>query len=113
VKRAEIPHGRIHSVDVAEAAALPGVVAVLTAKDVPGANRQGIVHKDQPVLCDGKVRHCGDAFALVIAADRETLKKAFSLRWILSGWRRSQTPVPSGERTSAVYESCDKVVHFH
>ncbi len=79
VKRAEVPHGRIRSVETAEAKALPGVVDVLTAADVPGTNRQGIVHKDQPVLCGDKVRHCGDAVALVIAEDRETLRRALSL----------------------------------
>ena len=79
VKRAGIPHGKIQSIDVSAAAALPGVFAVLTAKDVPGTNRQGIVHKDQPVLCDGKIRHCGDPVALVLAENRETLKEALAL----------------------------------
>ncbi len=79
VRRAGIPHGRIRCVDTAAAKNLPGVVAVLTGNDVPGSNRQGIVHKDQPVLCTDKVRHHGDAVALVMAADRTTLEKALSL----------------------------------
>jgi len=79
VRRAGIPHGRIRAVDVSAAKALPGVVAVLTGRDVPGTNRQGIVHKDQPVLCDEKVRHCGDAVAMVIAEDRPTLARALLL----------------------------------
>jgi CO/xanthine dehydrogenase Mo-binding subunit len=79
VKRAGIPHGRLLRVETEEAKNLPGVLAVLTGKDVPGANRQGIIHKDQPVLCDAKVRHCGDAVALVVAEDKETLQKAISL----------------------------------
>jgi CO/xanthine dehydrogenase Mo-binding subunit len=79
VRRAGVPHGLIRSVDTTAAQALPGVVAVLTGRDVPGTNRQGIVHKDQPVLCTDKVRHCGDAVALVIAADRTILKTALSL----------------------------------
>ncbi|MHB8907800.1 MAG: xanthine dehydrogenase family protein molybdopterin-binding subunit [Syntrophales bacterium] len=79
VRRAGIPHGLIRRVDTAAAINLPGVVAVLTGSDVPGTNRQGIVHKDQPVLCTDKVRHCGDAVALVLAEDRITLKKALSL----------------------------------
>ncbi len=78
-RRAGIPHGRILNIDKKEAENLPGVVAVLTGKDVPGTNRQGIVHKDQPVLCNDKVRHCGDAVALVIAESRETLQTAVSL----------------------------------
>jgi CO/xanthine dehydrogenase Mo-binding subunit len=79
VRRAGVPHGLIRNVDTAGAEALPGVIAVLTGRDVPGTNRQGIVHKDQPVLCADKVRHCGDAVALVIAADRKILQAAISL----------------------------------
>ncbi len=79
VKRAGVPHGRLVKVETAAALALPGVLAVLTGADVPGTNRQGIIHKDQPVLVTDKVCQCGDAVALVVAADREILKKAISL----------------------------------
>jgi CO/xanthine dehydrogenase Mo-binding subunit len=79
VRRAGVAHGRIRVIDTAAALNLPGVVAVLTGRDVPGTNRQGIVHKDQPVLADVKVRHCGDAVALVLAENRGTLEKALSL----------------------------------
>jgi CO/xanthine dehydrogenase Mo-binding subunit len=79
VKRAGVPHGRLVEVHCEAARNLSGVLAVLTGRDVPGANRQGIVHKDQPVLATDKVRHCGDAVALVIAGDRKTLKRALSL----------------------------------
>ncbi len=43
-------HGRIRSVDTTAAEAAPGVLAVLTAKDVP-VNEYGLVMPDQPVLC--------------------------------------------------------------
>lgn len=79
VKRAGIPHGRIRGIDTSTAEALPGVVGVLTAKEVPGTNRQGIVHKDQPVLADEKVRHRGDPVALVLAETREVLREALRL----------------------------------
>lgn len=78
-KRAGVPHGRLKNVSVDAARSLEGVLAVLTGRDVPGTNRQGIVHKDQPVLVTDKVRHCGDAVALVIARDRATMQKALSL----------------------------------
>ncbi len=74
--RAKVPHGLIHAVDTTRAKAIPGVMAVLTAKDVPGENRQGFIHWDMPVLCDTKVRHMGDAVALVIAETREILAEA-------------------------------------
>jgi len=79
VKRAGVPHGLIRSIDTADACKLPGVMTVLTGRDVPGTNRQGIVHKDQPVLADQKVRHEGDAVALVIAENRKALEQALSL----------------------------------
>lgn len=76
VKRAGIPHGLLLGIDAEEARRLPGVVSVLTHADVPGPNRQGIIRQDQPVLADGKIRHCGDAVAVVIARDRQALKDA-------------------------------------
>jgi len=79
VKRAGIAHGHILDLDIASARALPGVQAVLTRKDVPGSNRLGIVHKDMPVLCGSKVRHAGDAVALVVADSRAVLQRALDL----------------------------------
>ncbi|MCB2187509.1 MAG: xanthine dehydrogenase family protein molybdopterin-binding subunit [Deltaproteobacteria bacterium] len=79
VKRAGVPHARLLGLDTAAARELPGVEAVLTAADVAGANRQGVLQKDQPVLVDDKVRHAGDALALVVARDQETLAQALGL----------------------------------
>jgi CO/xanthine dehydrogenase Mo-binding subunit len=59
-------HARIVSIDTSAALAVPGVIAVLTAKDVPH-NRYGLIDADQPVLCDDTVRHDGDRVALVAA----------------------------------------------
>lgn len=77
-KRAGIPHARIRHIDTAPAAAVAGVVAVLTHKDVGGTNRQGVIRKDQPVLADDRVRHCGDAVALVVAESHEALRRALA-----------------------------------
>ncbi|MBG0790233.1 MAG: xanthine dehydrogenase family protein molybdopterin-binding subunit [Desulfovibrionaceae bacterium] len=74
--RAGVPHGLLRGVDTARAKAMPGVVAVLTAGDVPGDNRQGFIKWDMPVLCDTKVRHAGDPVALVVAETREILADA-------------------------------------
>jgi CO/xanthine dehydrogenase Mo-binding subunit len=79
VKRAGVPHGLVKKIETEEAQALPGVIKVLTYKDVPGTNRQGVIRKDQPVLVNDKVRHCGDPIALVLAQDVETLKRALDL----------------------------------
>ena len=79
VKRAGVPHGPLKNINAQQAKDLPGVICVLTHKDVSGTNRQGVIRKDQPVLVDDKVRHCGDAIALVLAENRETLKDAIEL----------------------------------
>lgn len=67
-------HARVLNVDASQALALPGVIAVLTAADVP-VNEYGLVTKDQPVLCGPGgakpgtdiVRCYMDMVALVIA----------------------------------------------
>ena len=71
---AERPHARILRVDTSEAESMPGVVAVLTAKDVP-VNDYGLQIKDQPVFCGpgssrpgaDVVRFIGDQIAAVVA----------------------------------------------
>jgi len=70
--RAGRPHARIRRIDTSKAEALPGVHAVLTAKDVPGPNRFGLLIADQPVLCADRVRFAGDAVAIV-AADTQRI----------------------------------------
>jgi CO/xanthine dehydrogenase Mo-binding subunit len=78
-KRAGIPHARLKHIDARRAEMMEGVLCVLTHEHVSGTNRQGVVRKDQPVLVNDKVRHCGDAVALVLARDRTTLAKAIDL----------------------------------
>ncbi len=53
-------------------AANPGVVAVFTAKDVPGENRFGVIapYADQPVIAEAIVRFRGEAVAVVVGEDR-------------------------------------------
>ena len=74
--RAAHPHARLLSIDTEQAAALPGVHAVLTHRDVPGRNRHGLVIHDWPVLCDDKVRYLGDAVAIVAADSPEIARQA-------------------------------------
>jgi CO/xanthine dehydrogenase Mo-binding subunit len=79
VKRAGIPHARLIRIDATRAEQLPGVIRVLTHEHVRGTNRQGVVRKDQPVLVNDKVRHSGDALALVLAEDKNVLRQALAL----------------------------------
>jgi CO/xanthine dehydrogenase Mo-binding subunit len=59
-------HARIATIRTDAARALPGVVAVLTAADVP-SNAFGLIEADQPLLCGDVVRFYGDRVALVVA----------------------------------------------
>jgi len=77
--RAAHPHARILSISTERAAAMPGVHAVLTRRDVPGRNRHGLVTLDWPVLCDDKVRYLGDAVAIVATETREIARQALEL----------------------------------
>ena len=76
VLRAGIPHAVIEEVDTREARSLPGVVCVLTAKDIPGLNRYGIAFQDQEALAAERVRYIGDPVALVAAETEELAKEA-------------------------------------
>ncbi len=76
VKRAGIPHAVLKNIYIQKAQNIPGVVAVLTSKNIPGINRIGVVCKDQPVLADTKICHCGEPLALVLAENKEILTQA-------------------------------------
>lgn len=75
VVRSTKPHAMIREVDTKTALAVPGVIAVLTAKDIGGTNRIGPIQRDQPVLADGRVRFIGDALAVVAAESIEAAEK--------------------------------------
>ena len=79
VKRAGVPHALIRDIDCEKARRLPGVAAVMTHENVKGSNRQGVARKDQPVLADDRIRHAGDAVALVVAENRKVLQEALKL----------------------------------
>ncbi|TKJ91488.1 xanthine dehydrogenase subunit D [Paenibacillus sp. CFBP13512] len=79
VLRSIHPHARILSLDVSEAEAYEGVIAVITHQDVPGLNRFGIATPDQPALCEDTVRYIGDAIAAVAATSLEIAEHALSL----------------------------------
>lgn len=72
-------HALIKGIDCTAALQAPGVVTVLTARDIPGVNRFGLVYQDQPVLADDKVRCYGDAVALVVAESEAAAEAALPL----------------------------------
>jgi CO/xanthine dehydrogenase Mo-binding subunit len=76
VKRSAIAPGFIRSLDTSEAAVITGVVIILTHKDIGGANRQGVIRQDQPILAEDRVLFVGEPLALVMAETKGALKSA-------------------------------------
>jgi len=78
--RTKYPRARILDIDVSEALALEGVVAIYTSEDVPN-NKVGHIQQDWDVMIPkGEVtRFVGDALCLVVAESEEILKKAKTL----------------------------------
>src|SRR3954467_5787304 len=58
---APVAHGRLLSLDVSQAMAAPGVVAIITAKDIPGHNKFGPIIADEHLLVDDQIMFLGDA----------------------------------------------------
>ncbi|HLA97570.1 MAG TPA: molybdopterin cofactor-binding domain-containing protein [Anaerolineales bacterium] len=81
VKWAGVPHAIVTRIDVDKARHLPGVVAVLTAANIPGEINHGLVIYDWPALVGvgERVRYVGDAIALVAAESREIATQALEL----------------------------------
>ena len=77
-----VPVGRLRNLDVSKAEKIPGVAAVLTARDIPGKNARfgsgspGLPH--QPVLVEDRIEFTGDALAIVGAETREALDAAIA-----------------------------------
>ena len=71
----------INNIDVANAIAAPGVVSVLTATDIPGELRSGLIHKDWPLMIPlgGSTSFGGDVLAVVVADTREHARAAAEL----------------------------------
>ncbi len=76
VFRSERHHALIRDIYLSKAMSIPGVVGILTAKDIPGSKLYGLINRDQPLLAQDKVRFKGEAIALVVAEDEEACEKA-------------------------------------
>ena len=71
-----VAHGRIKSFAIERIRALPGVVDVIVAADIPGVNDCGAIVHDDPILADGLVQFLGQPVFAVIATDRELARRA-------------------------------------
>ena len=74
-----VAKGNIKNLDVSKAKKADGVIAVFTAKDIPGENQIGHVIKDQPLLAEKAVEYIGQPIALVVAKTKKQALNAFKL----------------------------------
>ena len=98
--RAPKAPARIRDINPSPALALPGVLRVFTAADIPGQGRLGIipVSKDQEFLAQKVVRHQGQTLALVAAESRQAaLAGARAVKVELE-----RTPMGSSRHASAI-----------
>ena len=79
--RSKYARARVKAIDTSKAKALSGVVAVLTAEDIPGENKIGHLKHDQYTLIPvgGLTHYLGDAIALIVAENMATVEKARKL----------------------------------
>jgi len=82
--RSPVARGRIKKIDTSKAEKVPGVVKIVTAKDVPNNYHVnlaglGVGPPDEPVLPDEEVNYKGEAICLIVAKDEETAAKAANL----------------------------------
>jgi xanthine dehydrogenase large subunit len=72
-------HARIVRIDITRALAAPGVVAAITAADIPGKNDIGPIRSDEPILPPETVEHVGQPVAAIAAATFREARAAAKL----------------------------------
>ncbi|GAA0892300.1 xanthine dehydrogenase molybdopterin binding subunit [Fulvivirga kasyanovii] len=72
-------HGKIKRVDYSEAEQLPGVVKILTFKDIPGENQIGGIFPDEPLFAEDEVHFWGMPIALILAETEFVARQARKL----------------------------------
>jgi xanthine dehydrogenase large subunit len=119
-----VAHGRIEALDFSVALAQPGVVAILTHRDIPGENQIGAIIQDEPLLAEAEVHYQGQPIALVVADTERMAREArryiqlqFSEQAVITcpreAQRKNQLLLPArtfclGD-TSAVWAQCAHV----
>ena len=68
--------GALQGIDASAALAMPGVVAVLTAADIPGANQIGAILPDEELMAAEEVAYIGQPVAIVIAEAPDVARRA-------------------------------------
>ena len=115
--RSAHPRAIVKAIHRAEALALPGVVGVFTAEDIPGQNKVGHLTKDWDTMIPvgGMTHYLGDAICIVAAESQEILEKA---KRMVQVEYEVLTPVRSPQEAMAfdaplVHRSGNLLAHKH
>src|SRR5256714_4828838 len=76
---APVASGQLLGLDLDAVRAAPGVVAVLTAADIPGKNDVGRVLNDDPIFVESRIEFYGQVVFAVVAKTREQARRAAKL----------------------------------
>ena len=74
-----VAHGKILSLEIKDALALEGIVAVFTADDIPEGKQWGTIIADCPLLTKDEVQYIGEPIAVVVGKTRAIAQKAIKL----------------------------------
>ena len=72
-------HARLRGIDAANVRRAPGVVAVMTARDIPGQNDIAPLASDEPLLADKLIEYAGQPVALIAARSQDEARAAARL----------------------------------
>ena len=72
-------HAHVKKLDLSKALAVPGVVRILTYKDVPGENQIGSIIQDEPLLVEDEIHFWGMPMALIVATSEDVARQARAL----------------------------------
>ncbi len=76
---ATVAHATLQQLDTSRARALPGVIDILTAKDIPGENQIGGILPDEELFASNEVHFQGQPIGLIVATSEAIAKKARQL----------------------------------
>ena len=79
VVRSSVAHALLKKVDLSKARNYPGVVAVVTAEDIPGINESAALLPDKPLFATDRVRFAGEPIAAIASFDASIAEEALDL----------------------------------
>ena len=72
-------HAHVKMLDLSRASEVPGVVRILTYKDIPGENQIGSIIADEPLLVEHEIHFWGMPLALIVATSEDVARQARAL----------------------------------